>query len=92
MTEHKAPKGAKPPLPPLPPRVPTMIDITPTWRAILPVLLAVHVDGNAAGKTEAERELRRMADLADQFVKIAAHDPARVRAMIEAANVGEETT
>lgn len=44
------------------------IDLTPTWSAILPVLLAVLEDGNEAGKTTARLELTRMAEIADRYV------------------------
>lgn len=88
MTVEKAPKGAKSPVPPLPPRAPT-IDITPTWRGLLPVFLAVIENGSEAGHSEATRELGRMADLADKFVKIAAHDPAKVRELLDAADEGK---
>lgn len=49
------------------PKVET-IDLTPTWEAILPVLLAVITDGTPKGRTEAEAELRRMARIADAYV------------------------
>lgn len=80
---RKAPKGAKSPVPPLPPRAPRVIDVTPTWRAILPVLLTVYKDGNAAGQMEADRELHRMADLADIYVKLAQHSPETVRQLLD---------
>lgn len=62
------PEGAKPAATPAPPQLPTMIDVTPTWSAILPLLLAVYKDGNFHGIKEAEGELRRMAELADLYV------------------------
>lgn len=47
---------------------PQTVDITPTWSAILPLLLAVYKDGNFQGIKEAEGELKRMAQLADLYV------------------------
>lgn len=44
------------------------IDFTPTWDAILPVLIALIERGDAKGKQIATDELRRMAALADRFV------------------------
>ncbi len=43
------------------------IDATPTWAAILPILLAVLEDGDAEGRKMARAELRRMADAADAY-------------------------
>lgn len=43
------------------------IDLTPTWRSILPMLLAGIQDGNAVGKKIAIEELRRMAEAADLY-------------------------
>lgn len=48
-----------------------VIDCTPTWRGILPVLLLLITDVNAEGQAVARIELQRMADLADLYV--AAH-------------------
>lgn len=42
------------------------VDVTPTWRAIVPLLLAAV----EAGSDEARRELYRMADLADRYVEL----------------------
>lgn len=43
------------------------IDITPTWRAILPVLLAAYKDGTETGQRLALEELQRMATAADAY-------------------------
>lgn len=43
------------------------IDLTPTWEAILPILLAALEDGTDAGKKIAREELTRMAKAADAF-------------------------
>jgi hypothetical protein len=50
------------------------IDITPTWTAILPVLLGVlqNPEAPAAAHREVEGELRRMAKFADEYVAIVA--------------------
>lgn len=40
------------------------IDMTPTWRGMLPTLLLLHSEGKAI----ALEELQRMADLADAHV------------------------
>ncbi len=45
------------------------IDVTPTWSGILPALLTVYSDGNKDGKQIAIEELKRMAELADLYVK-----------------------
>ena len=42
------------------------IDITPTWRAIVPLLMA----GIEAGSGIAREELYRMAELADRYVAL----------------------
>ncbi len=63
------------------------INLTPTWGAILPVLVEVAVNGNAPGCREAAWvELRRLAKIADDAVDtdntiaayIAAQDAGRV--------------
>ncbi len=41
------------------------INIAPTWRSILPVLLAAYADGTATGQALALEELKRMAAIAD---------------------------
>lgn len=43
------------------------IDLTPTWSEILPALLRIMESGNAEGRAQAFKELRRMAALADGF-------------------------
>jgi len=43
------------------------IDMTPTWRAILPYLLLGVENGNAEGRKIAIEELQRMADAADAY-------------------------
>lgn len=43
------------------------VDVTPTWRAIVPLLIAAV----EAGSGEARKELYRMAELADRYVAIA---------------------
>ena len=86
MTNDKlriAPEGAKPAVQPAPPRVPQYVDVTPTWRGILPMLLAAHDSGNFQAAKEAEGELRRMSDLADVYVKLAKHYPNEIRAMLD---------
>lgn len=81
-TTHQPPEGAKPAVVPAPPR---MIDVTPTWRAILPMLLAAHGSESFNAIKEAEGELRRMADLADLYVKMSKHDPDAVRQLLDDA-------
>lgn len=44
------------------------IDCTPSWKAILPTLLALIEMGSAEGKVAAKEELARMARLADLYV------------------------
>lgn len=43
-----------------------VVDITPTWNGVLPVLLAGYCEGTSKGRQIAEKELRRMARAADQ--------------------------
>ena len=43
------------------------IDLTPTWSAVLPIYLAAYCNGTDKGRTAAETELRRMAELADKY-------------------------
>ena len=43
------------------------IDITPTWSAILPVLILGLTHGTAEGRRAAQIELARMAQAADAF-------------------------
>lgn len=45
-----------------------IIDMTPTWLGILPLLLAALENGTAEGRNAAMTELRRMAQLADRYV------------------------
>lgn len=40
------------------------VDLTPTWRAVVPLLIAAV----EAGSSEARKELYRMAGLADRYV------------------------
>ena len=47
----------------------TYIDMTPTWAEILPALLMVLEDGTPKGRAEVKEELRRMAAIADLYVK-----------------------
>jgi len=43
------------------------IDVTPTWSAVLPALLAVIQNGKPEAIEIAEAELKRMADAADKY-------------------------
>lgn len=75
-----APPGAKLAVTP---REPQMIDITPTWRGLLPLYLAAHGSGSFNAIKESEGELARMADLADLYVKLAKHAPDVVRQLLD---------
>jgi hypothetical protein len=44
------------------------VDITPTWEATLPLLLAVITDGTPEGQAVAREELTRMARIADHCI------------------------
>ncbi|SPA50629.1 hypothetical protein [Cupriavidus taiwanensis] len=44
-----------------------VIDVTPTWSAVLPYLLVGIESGNAEGKRIAREELARMARAADLY-------------------------
>lgn len=46
--------------------MPRYLDITPTWAALMPALLAVIEHGTAKGAAFARAELHRLASLADQ--------------------------
>jgi hypothetical protein len=41
------------------------IDLTPTWRGVMPILIAGITDGNETGQRIATEELYRLADIAD---------------------------
>lgn len=41
------------------------ITLTPTWRGVLPLLLAGYTEGTATGRALALAELQRMAEIAD---------------------------
>ena len=41
-----------------------VVDMTPTWRGILPLLVEIAADGRNPGRDMAWQELRRMADIA----------------------------
>jgi hypothetical protein len=47
---------------------PRYVDVTPTWRGVLRLLLAAYQDGSDQGRASALAELTRMADLADAYV------------------------
>ncbi len=46
------------------------IDCTPTWSAVLPVLLEVMINGKEEGKKASREELEKMARTADLAVKL----------------------
>lgn len=52
-----------------------LIDLMPTWRAVMPMLIAVLEDGSPAGKVAAKDELARLAVAADNATKLL-HDVA----------------
>jgi hypothetical protein len=56
-----------------------VVDMTPTWRGILPLLVEIAADRRNPGSDTAWQELRRMADIADEAVAadIAADKAAR---------------
>lgn len=43
------------------------IDLTPTWRGILPALVHLTREGDAEGKAHAWKELYRIADIVDEM-------------------------
>ncbi|PZR35790.1 hypothetical protein [Caulobacter segnis] len=43
------------------------IDLTPTWRAVLPIIATALTEGTPEGAKLAREELRRMAEAADQW-------------------------
>lgn len=47
-----------------------IIDITPTWEDILPILITLLNDGDKHGRAHARVELQRMAQLADKYVAL----------------------
>jgi hypothetical protein len=50
----------------------TTIDITPTWRAIVDILIEVVANGESLkARAEARKELHRMAEIADRAVAAA---------------------
>ena len=48
-----------------------VIDLTPTWSALLPAFIAVLEQGTPNGKQMVIEELRRMASAADRLNEIA---------------------
>lgn len=46
------------------------VELTPSWRGVLHLLLAVYTDGSASARADVIAELERMADLADLYVEI----------------------
>ncbi len=44
------------------------IDCTPTWSALVPMLIAGLIDGSPTSQQIAREELQRMASLADRYV------------------------
>ena len=53
------------------PEGPRVIDATPTWSAVLPLLFAALENATEDGKRIARAELQRMAEAADRFNAIA---------------------
>lgn len=45
-----------------------MIEFSPTWQTVAPLLVAVLENGTEEAKTQAKRELQRMAQMADMYV------------------------
>ena len=43
-----------------------IVDLTPTWRGLMPALIAVLQDGSPEGKKEVAKELMRLADAVDK--------------------------
>jgi hypothetical protein len=56
----------------------TTIDLTPTWRGVLPALLALLE--NPATKRDALRELSRMAGAADSYLELRKADRIKAEA------------
>lgn len=50
------------------------IDMTPTWKSLLPIFRAVMEDGTESGKKIAWEELARMAEAADRWNAYAKED------------------
>ena len=46
------------------------IDMTPSWKGIMPAIIAMLEDGTDTGKTIAKAELMRMADILDRMIEI----------------------
>ena len=55
----------------------TTINLTPTWAASLPILLAAYVDGTPEGQRLAKLELERMALICDLAVAAQAEETRR---------------
>ena len=47
-----------------------VVDCTPTWAGLLPMLLQVLMDGNTEGKQIVRKELQRMAEVADMLKEL----------------------
>ena len=46
------------------------IDCTPTWAALVPVLIVGLLDGSPTAQQIAREELQRMASIADRYVEM----------------------
>jgi len=67
----------------------TGIQLTPTWRGVLRLLLESYANGGENSRSEALKELYRMADLADETVK---RESAQLAADRDAETYGESAT
>lgn len=48
-------------------KVVCMVDMTPTWRGLVPLLITAITDGSPTAKSAAREELYRLADFADKI-------------------------
>lgn len=72
---------------------PLTIDLTPTWPAVLPILLAALEDGTEEGKRMAREELKRMAQVAEaakSAIDQRAALMASVRSLVEVVRRGPD--
>lgn len=67
------------------PARPGYVDLTPTYRAILPVMLLALTSGTPEGQKAATAELYRVADVADLYNATGADSRANVEAIKAAA-------
>ena len=66
---------------------PKTVDVTPTWRGVIPLILAALENGTDAGRRLALSEIGRMAEAADKWNAHTKQEPARLRGQLRDAYI-----